>query len=99
MPTQKYFDKYPSFPSDVPTAQLPRLSFSKLLDDDTNESDALFNACRSMGFFLLDFEGCSEGEGFLKRAGAMFDLNEEVNAMEVDELMKYAYQPPHSLFG
>jgi len=75
------------------------LSFSKLLNDEKNESDALFKACRSMGFFLLDFEGCSEGEGFLKKAEAMFDLNDEVNAVDIDELMKYAYQPPHSLFG
>jgi len=99
MPTQTYFDKYPSFPKHVLTAQLPRLSFSKLLDNDRNESDALFKACRSMGFFLLDFEGCSEGVGFLKKAEAMFDLNEKVNAMDVEELLKYAYQPPHSLFG
>lgn len=99
MPTQKYFNKYPPFPSDVLTAQLPRLSLSKLLDNDGAESDALFKACRSMGFFLLDFQGCTEGETFLKKAEKMFDLNEEVNAMDVDELMKHAYQPPHSLFG
>jgi hypothetical protein len=99
MPTQNYFNKYPAFPSDVPTAQLPRLSLSKLLDYDNAESDALFKACRSMGFFLLDFQGCTEGEMFLQRAERMFDLNEEVNALDVDKLMKHAYQPPHSLFG
>lgn len=99
MPTQAYFDKYPSFPSDVPVAQLPRLSFAKLLAHEESESEALFEACRAMGFFLLDFQGCPEGEAFLKKAETMFDINEEVNAMDVDELMKYAYQPPHSLFG
>lgn len=99
MPTQKYFNKYPPFPSDILTTQLPRLSLSKLLNNDEAESDALFKACRSMGFFLLDFQGCAEGETFLKRAEKMFDLNEEVNAIDVDELMKHAYQPPHSLFG
>jgi len=99
MPTQAYFKKYPAFPSDIPTAQLPRLSLSKLLDHEKDESDALFKACRTMGFFLLDFEGCSEGEGFLKKAEAMFDPNEEVSAVDVDELLRYSYRPPHSLFG
>jgi hypothetical protein len=103
MPTQTYFNKYPAFPSDVPTAQLPRLSLSKLLNHDLShgkaESDALFKACRTMGFFLLDFTGCPEGESFLEKAETMFDLNQEVNDMEVDELMKYPYQPPNSLFG
>jgi hypothetical protein len=99
MPTQAYFDKYPPFPDDVPVAELRRLSFAKLLAHEESESDSLFEACRSMGFFLLDFQGCPEGEAFLQKAGAMFDLNEEVNALDVDELMKYAYKPPHSLFG
>jgi hypothetical protein len=27
-----------------------------------------------MGFFLLDFQGSSEGEDFLKKAEAMLDL-------------------------
>lgn len=99
MPTQAYFDRYPPFPGDVPVAKLPRLSFAKLLARDESESDALFEACRAMGFFLLDFQGCPEGESFLKKAETMFDINEEVNAMDVGELMKYAYRPPHSLFG
>jgi hypothetical protein len=74
MPTQTYFSKYPSFPSDVTTAQLPRLSFSKILNYEKAESDAFFKACRTVGFFLLDFQGSSEGEDFLKKAEAMLDL-------------------------
>jgi hypothetical protein len=99
MPTQQHFDKYPSFPREISAAKLPCLSFSKLLGHEESESDALFEACRAVGFFLLDFKGCVEGEAFLRKAETMFDLNEEVNAMDVNELMKYAYKPPHSLFG
>jgi isopenicillin N synthase-like dioxygenase len=99
MPTKEYFDRYPTFPSNVPVAELPRLSFAKLQNHDRKESDALFDACRAMGFFLLDFQGCSEGEAFLREAERMFDLNEEVNALDGHELMKYHYNPPHSLFG
>jgi hypothetical protein len=63
----------PPFPNDVPTAHLPRLSLSKLLKYDVSESDAPFTACRIVGFFLLDFQGCSEGEAFLKKAEMMFE--------------------------
>lgn len=97
MPTQAYFGKYPPFPSDVPVAKLPRLTFAKLLGDEKDESDALFEACRAMGFFLLDFEGCPEGETFLEKAEAMFTLNQEVNTMDVKELMEYSYQLPSLL--
>jgi hypothetical protein len=97
-PTKAYFDKHPSFPNDVPAAELLRLSFAKLLGDEKNESDALFEACRAMGF-LLEFEGCPEGETFLKRVENLFSIHDEVNTMEVDKLMKYADQLPHSLFG
>lgn len=99
MPTERYFNKFPPFPSDVPIAKLPRLSYAKLLARDEAESVALFDASRASGFFLLDFDTCLEGQKFLEHAERMFEINEQVNAMEQDELMKYAYKPPHHLFG
>jgi hypothetical protein len=99
MPTQEYFSKLPPFPSDVPVAQLRRISYAKLLELDEAESALLFDACQTHGFFLLDFDTCSKGQEFLNRAERMFELTEEVNAEPVEELMKYAYKPPHSLIG
>ncbi|KAH9996193.1 putative oxidoreductase [Xylariaceae sp. FL0662B] len=99
MPTQAYFDQYPSFPNDVQTAELQRVSFAKLLSHDAAEAKILFEACRAWGFFVLDFEGCEEGESFIQLAMDMFELDKEVNSMDVEELMKYAYKVPHSLFG
>lgn len=99
MPTQAYFDQYPSFPDDVQTAELQRVSFAKLLSQDSAEAKTLFEACRAWGFFVLDFEGCEEGQSFLQSAADMFELDKEVNSMDVEELMKYAYKPPYSLFG
>jgi hypothetical protein len=92
MPSQAYFDKYPSFPSDISVAELPHLSYAKLLAHDQSESDALFQACRAMGFFVLDFQGCTAGEAFPKNAETMFDINEEVNAMDVGRVDKVRLQ-------
>jgi hypothetical protein len=99
MPTQAYFDQYPPFPSDLPVAKLPRVCFAKLLKNDKSKSDALFESSQALGFFLLDFEGSKEGGEFLKKAERMFHINEEVNALDQDDLMKYAYKPPSCLFG
>ncbi|KAI2616270.1 putative oxidoreductase [Hypoxylon sp. NC1633] len=99
MPTQAYFDQYPSFPDDVHTAELQRVSFAKLLSHDAAEAKALFEACRAWGFIALDLEGCEEGQSFIQMAADMFELDKEVNSMDVEELMKYAYKPPYSLFG
>ncbi|KAI0159975.1 putative oxidoreductase [Hypoxylon sp. FL1284] len=99
MPTQAYFDQFPPFPDDVQTAGLQRVSFAKLLSQDEAEAKTLFEACRAWGFFVLDFEGCEEGQSFLQKAEDMFELDKELNSMDVAELMNYAYKPPHSLFG
>ncbi|PQE18295.1 2OG-Fe(II) oxygenase family protein [Rutstroemia sp. NJR-2017a WRK4] len=99
MPTPSYFSKYPQFPSDIAVAKLPVLSLSKLLSKDDAESDALFEASRTLGFFLIDLSNDSFGEEFLRNAESMFDLNEEVHGLSTEELMKYAYKPPTSLFG
>ncbi|KAF8847922.1 Clavaminate synthase-like protein [Acephala macrosclerotiorum] len=99
MPTKSYFDKFPPFPNDIAAAQLPRIHLSKLLANDKTESNALFEASRKLGLFLLDFEDCEEGETFLKNAETMFDINKEMNETDIEEMMKYAYHPPHSLFG
>ncbi|MCJ1250985.1 hypothetical protein MMC30_008215 [Trapelia coarctata] len=99
MPTAKYFNRYPDFPSDVATANLPRISLGKLTGNDDSESSKLFQACKTSGFFLLDLSGSSEGETALKDAEAVFDLGQEILDLKQEELMKYLYRPPESLFG
>lgn len=99
MPTAQYFDKLPPFPDHVSTVDLPRLSFSKLLSRDTGESERLFEACRTHGFFLLDLRDTPDGETLLHEAERMFELNRAVHDLDMAEKMKYFFQPPKSIFG
>ncbi|KUJ12177.1 Clavaminate synthase-like protein [Mollisia scopiformis] len=99
MPTKSYFEKLPPFPNDVPVAKLPRISFAKLLDNETEESEALFSATRKLGFFMLDFQDCAEGQSFLEKSETMFEINKKICEMDIGDLAQYAYHPPHSLFG
>ncbi len=99
MPTQAYFRQFPPFPDNVLVAQLPLIAYEKLLTSDPAESIALFDAFRATGFCILDLQGCSEGQTFLKEAEKVFELNEEIHRLDLEEKMKYAFQPPTSLFG
>ena len=99
MPTVDQFNKYPPFPTDVPVADLRRLSFSKLLANEDSESEQLFQSCRETGFFLVDLRGTSEGEVMLKHAETAFQLNEKIFELEQEELNEHAFEPSVSLFG
>ena len=92
MPRAKLFNKLPPFPEDVPVAELPRISLTKLLENNTHESEELFQACREVGFFLLDLTGSSAGETVLDDAEKTFDLEERIFALSQEELSKYIFE-------
>lgn len=99
MPTDRYFERYPPFPSDVSVVNLNCLSFTKLLANDALESRKLFQACQETGFFLINLKGSDEGETMLTHAETAFDLNERIHQVEKVELQKYAFKPPADLLG
>lgn len=98
MPTATYFNRCPEFPSDLPIADIPIISFSNLRDDSHNESDRLYEACTAHGFFLLDFRNSEEGATLLKDAETMFDVGAATFDLGPEVLHRYAWQPP-SLLG
>ncbi|KAJ5532013.1 hypothetical protein N7494_008565 [Penicillium frequentans] len=99
MPTSKYFDQCPPFPSGVHTVPLPKVSFEELQNGSEKESQLLFQACQEWGFFLLNLQPSSKGNELLKHAEQMFDLTNETYNLEQSVLDSYAYKPPHDLTG
>lgn len=99
MPTKKYFDKYPPFPSDVPLVPLPRISFQGLENGKSEETERLFEASKEWGFFLLDLQGSKRGESFIQDGEQMFDLTEATFALDQSILNAHAYNPPTDLTG
>ncbi|GKZ22391.1 hypothetical protein AbraIFM66951_011559 [Aspergillus brasiliensis] len=59
MPTSKYFDRFPPFPSNLPVIRLEKISLEALKDNRKDEVERLFEACQKWGFFLLDLKGSS----------------------------------------
>ena len=99
MPTSEYHRRYPSFPTGIPTAPIPTISFRRLQDGDDGESESLYEACRQYGIFLLDLGVSDEGGQILKDAEKMFDLGEATLNIEKEVLDKYAAKPPRDLLG
>ncbi|KAL8827820.1 MAG: hypothetical protein Q9191_002956 [Dirinaria sp. TL-2023a] len=86
------------FPDDIRTADIARLSLEKLLDHDESETERLFHACQTYGFFHLITDG-AEGRQFQADLQRMYELDEALHSLPEEAKMKHAYAPPKQLFG
>ncbi|KAL9064534.1 MAG: hypothetical protein Q9157_007794 [Trypethelium eluteriae] len=77
MASPLFFTSAPPFPDDVPVAQIARISLEKLANKDAQEAKAVFDACTSLGFFLLDLRGNSVGEELIKDVDAALEATGE----------------------
>ena len=84
---------YPPFPTDVPTAQLSKISLQKLLSADKAESAALFECCKSPGFFFLDLRDSPQGEELLEDVAKAFDASKALFDLDLDKKMINALKP------
>ena len=83
-------EQHPPFPTDVPTAQVTRVSLSKLLSNDKAETDALFEACKTSGLFMVALDDGAQGEELIGDASNVFRAGEKIFDLDYDEKMKYA---------
>ncbi len=99
MPTQRLFAHCPTFPDNVPVAQLPALSLERISSLDAREGKGLFDACQEYGFFLIDLTDTQLGCHLLQAAETMFELNRTTLNLDDTVLSEYAYNPPQNLLG
>lgn len=93
------FEDLPPFPDDVPTAPLIRLSLDKLLRHDEEEVHRFCNACEDLGFFYLDLRDADTGASILSEADKLFNVGEELLALDLAEKRKYDFSKKNSYFG
>ncbi|KAJ4286749.1 hypothetical protein N0V90_013001 [Kalmusia sp. IMI 367209] len=87
------------FPEDVPTAPLVTIGLGKLISENVQERERLFEASKTLGFFYLDLRGCEDGEALLEGSNTMFDLNEKFYNLPLEEKIKYDFAAQGSYFG
>lgn len=99
MPTKKFAQLVPSFPDNVPVANVPTISLSKLEQDNPEESAKLFQASREYGFFSLDLSNSELGTALLGDVDTMLDLTVETLDLDKEVLKQWPFLPPKSLTG
>ena len=99
MASAELFKGLPSFPEDVPIAAISRISLSKLVSGNESEAKALLDACRNVGFFLLDLAGDLNGEKMIREVDAMFKVVQNTMHLSLEEKMKYHVDPPRDSLG
>ncbi|KAF2787490.1 oxidoreductase [Melanomma pulvis-pyrius CBS 109.77] len=93
------FSHYPPFPKDVPSAALSKVSLAKLFTNDVDEAKAMFESCRSIGFFLLDLSGHEIGEAFVQDIDRVLDITKDIMALSDEKKLEYLTKPPKRLVG
>lgn len=99
MPHFTEFNSDPPFPSDVPIAKLECISLTDLRNGNELESEALFDACKKDGFFILDLRGDEMGEKILDEAGKLFDMGKTLFDLPYEAKVEYAMGGARSVFG
>lgn len=79
----------PPFPADVPTAPLPRLSWSKLSQSDSDESRRLLDASIEHGFFLLDLTETPDGASLLSNVAEAHEIGKRFFAEDLEVKKEY----------
>lgn len=99
MPTASAFKNIPPFPTDVPIADIPVISYTHLKSGTGDASNAFFEACREQGFILLDLRGDEQGDRLLEAAESMFRLNTALFNLGREELVPYEADFPKDVIG
>ena len=89
MASEAFFKSLPPFPNDVPVVSMSRISLAKLVAGNEFEAEALLDACRRLGFFLLDLVGDPVGEEMIGEIDEIFDVVQNTMHLSVEEKMRY----------
>ena len=79
----------PSFPSDLPAQVLECVSYAGLQNKSSNETEKLYHACKTDGFFLLDLMDSEQGRKFIATVDDMFMIQDKFFKLDHDTKMQY----------
>jgi isopenicillin N synthase-like dioxygenase len=99
MASPKLFGSLPPFPDDLqPIAEMATISLARLVSGSVSEAQAVLDACRKLGFFLLDLSGDPVGEEMIKEVDAVFEIVRETMDLKLEEKEKYNQDIPNKDF-
>jgi isopenicillin N synthase-like dioxygenase len=90
----------PPFPSDVPCAPIARIHLEKILNDDPAATSAVYEACRTHGFFYLDLQSTSLGDTLIKESENLLEVSASAFDHPTEEKAQHAIvKGGRTLFG
>ena len=91
---------YPPFPADLPTAGLVSISLDELQSRASkSEAEKLFAACRKLGFFYLDLNGCELGRSIIREVEQLHVLQQNFYARPLEEKDEYGQDKVDPFFA
>jgi non-haem dioxygenase in morphine synthesis N-terminal len=100
MASKTLFEATAPFPDDLqPIAEISTISLAKLVADDTCEAQAVLDACRQLGFFLLNLSGDTVGEEMIKEVDQVFEMVREIMDLAMEEKIQHSNDPPREFRG
>ena len=92
-------DQLPSFPENVVTVPIARISHEELLLNNERELTRVLTACQTDGFFYLDLRTSEAGQRLLNESEKILSLAKELFNVPLDTKMSYKADRGKSLFG
>lgn len=92
-------DVFPVFPDHLPQAPIQRISLESLMNRDPAAEQALWDACRSHGFFYLDCTTCELGKSIAAAADDLERLAHPAFRLPTEVKQAAAMAKCRSLFG
>ena len=99
MASASLFSTLPTFPEDIPVAQMSKISLANLVAGNTTEASAVLDSCSRLGFFLLDLIDHSIGREMIQEVDAVFEVVRKTMQLDMDEKTKYNQDPPRDFLG
>lgn len=92
--------QYPSFPSDLKTIHLETISLQKIQNNDQQEHDRMFKACKTWGFFYLNLSHSDQGQIINQGADSIARVAEKIMRLPLEEKLRYSLNPKQrEIFG
>ena len=99
MASARVFDSLPPFPTDVAVADIPKVSLAKLAQDDESEAKVMFDACCTLGFYLLDLTEDVVGRKMIEEIDAIFEVMQKTMCLSTEEKERYKIDIPRDFMG
>ncbi|KAI5917756.1 oxidoreductase [Camillea tinctor] len=99
MASDKHFTAVPPFPDNVPVIPMHTVSLTGLHSGDEATARLMLDACRELGFFLLDLRQDALGETIMTEIDQLLSIGKDILNLPEDVKEKYLHDIPKSFLG